>query len=314
MTVYVAGRVNIDFVIEVNDVIARGRKYVGRILEIDVGGTATNIATAIARVEKSLNPCLLGAVGIDYKDFVFSRLSSEGINLKHLKVLDGETGKAYILVDPGGETTIVSIPGVNNLYVGDFIPSIDDAKALVLGNTTPSAALKLLKIVPRSTLIFVDPHSLWAEVSNIITSLSNSCFYMPNEIEFLSYARVDVDNLEAVKRYADKIGCSVIIKRGEKGAIAIYGTQLIRISAIKLDSLGLKIVSTAGCGDTFTGVFVAMYMRDNDVVNALKHATLAAALKASRISPRASPTIVELEEFAYRVEKRNAVDISISNI
>lgn len=314
MTVYVAGRINIDFIVEVNEVIVRGRKYVGKVLEVDVGGTATNIATAIARVERSLNPCILGAIGRDYKDFVFGKLSVEGINLKHLKILDDETGRAYIFVDPEGETTIISIPGVNDLYLGDFVPNVNDAKALVLGNTTSSAAVRLLNTIPRSTPIFVDPHNLWVGVSNIISSLGNPCFYMPNEIEFLSYARVDVDNLEAVQRYADKIGCSIIVKRGGKGAIAIQGTQLIRISAIKLDTLGLKMVSTAGCGDTFTGVFVAMYMRDGDVAKALKYATLAAAFKASRISPRASPTLAELEDFADRVEKKNAIDIRINYV
>uniref|UniRef100_A0A7C2VHM7 Carbohydrate kinase family protein n=1 Tax=Ignisphaera aggregans TaxID=334771 RepID=A0A7C2VHM7_9CREN len=311
MPIYIAGRINIDHIIEIEGVIARGRKYRGKIIEVDVGGTASNIATAIARMRWDLKPVLLGAIGRDFQDYVFGRLAPEGIDLRFLKVLEADTGKAYVFVDPEGEPTIVTIPGANDLYSEEHVPPIDDAVALVLGNTTFSVACKILSMKPKSALLFMDPHSLWAEIQDYVASIGGQCFYLPNETELFLYSNVDVNDVESLKRYAERIGCSIIVKRGSRGVVALHKGVLIRAGAIALESMGLRVVSTAGCGDVFTGVFVAMYTKSGDIVEALKYSLVAAALKASRISPRASPTIDELDYYIEHLEKKNLINLEI---
>lgn len=314
MSVYVVGRVNIDFIIEIDGVIERGKKFRGRVVEVDVGGTAANIATAIVRIDKSFNTKLLGAIGNDYKDFIFKKLNAEGIDLGYIKVLNYETGKAYIFIDPEGESTIISIPGANDLYSDEFVPRIEDAKVLVLGNTTLSASNKLLDTVPVNAILFIDPHSLWSNIWGKVKDLGNQCFYLPNENELKLYASIDANDIDAMKRYYQVIGCAIVVKRGEKGVVAIHEGHVIKMNAVKLSHLGLNLVSTAGCGDAFTGVFVAMYMRNNDIVESLKYATVAAALKATKISSRDSPRIDELESFTKYVENRGLLKIDISTL
>lgn len=314
MAVYVAGRINIDFIIKIDGVMTRGRKYRGKVVEVDVGGTAANIATAIARVDKSLNTVLLGAIGTDYKDIVLEKLGVEGVDLRYMKVLNSETGKAFVFIDSEGESTIISIPGANDLYSEEHVPSIDDAKALVLGNTTLSSATKLLNNLPRDALIFVDPHDLWINIWDKISFTGNKCFYLPNESEFKAYANVDVNDLEAVKKYANRVKCTIIVKRGEKGAIAVHEDKIIKVNAIKLNNLGLNIVSTAGCGDTFTGVFVATYLKYSDIIESLKYATIAAAFKTTKLSSRASPSVNELRYLAEDVERRKYINVSVHQI
>ncbi|MEM1525844.1 MAG: carbohydrate kinase family protein [Ignisphaera sp.] len=311
MAVYVAGRINIDFIIKIDDVMTRGRKYRGKVVEVDVGGTAANIATAIARVDKSLNTVLLGAIGLDYKDLVLEKLGIEGIDLRYVRVLNSETGKAFVFIDSEGESTIISIPGANDLYSEEHVPSIEDARALVLGNTMLSSAIKLLNSLPRDAFIFIDPHDLWVNIWDKLAFTNNKCFYLPNEVEFKVYANVDVNDLEAVKKYANRVRCSIIVKRGEKGAIAIHEDKIIKVNAIKLNSLGLNIVSTAGCGDTFTGVFVATYLKYRDIIESLKYATIAAAFKTTKLSSRASPYIDELKYLAEYIERKNFMNISV---
>ncbi|MEM4502311.1 MAG: PfkB family carbohydrate kinase [Ignisphaera sp.] len=316
MTIYVAGRINIDIFIEIDGILSRGRKYRGRILFTDVGGTAANIATSIARIDKNLKPKLLGAVGRDYEQFVYEKLGLEGIDLQHLKVLEGETGKAYIFMEPGGESTIITLPGVNDLYEEHYVPNrIDDAKALAICNTTRSVAIKLIEMARITDIpIFIDPHNLWPDIVEFIKRTSRTCFYLPNEHELAIYAKVDVDNIFSIKKYSEEIGCSIIVKMGEKGAIGIHDSNVIKVSALPLEGLGLKVLSTAGCGDTFTGVFIAVYLKKQDVVEALKYATVAAGVKATRISSRASPSMNELLNVVEIVERRNLIDLKIMEI
>jgi len=314
MSIYVAGRINIDIVIEIDGYIKRGTKYRGKIVEIDVGGTAANIATAIVRIDKVFSTKLLGAIGNDYKDFIFEKLGGEGIDLSYVKILNCETGKAYVFIDPEGESTIITIPGANDFYLDEYLPKIDDAKALVLGNTTLSVANKLLNTVPENTILFIDPHNLWVDIHGRVKDVNNRCFYMPNENELKIHAFVDVNDIDDVKRYAQKIRCTLIVKRGEKGVVAIHEGNIIKINAVPLNYLGIGIASTAGCGDTFTGVFASMYIKTYDVIEALKYSTVAAALKATKKSSRASPKIDELESFVKNVESKGLLKIDISSI
>jgi ribokinase len=314
MSVYVAGRINIDIVIEIDGYMKRGSKYRGKVVEIDVGGTAANIATAIARIDKDINTKLLGAIGNDYKDLVFEKLGAEGIDLSYVKILNYETGKAYIFIDPEGEPTIVTIPGANDFYTEDLVPSIDNAKALVLGNTTVSAAKKLLNTVPQDAILFIDPHALWIDIESKVRELNNDCFYMPNEEEFKLYAFTDADDVDGLKRYAQRTKCSLIIKRGVKGVIAIHRGNVVKINAVPLKCLGMKILSTAGCGDVFTGIFVSTYMKMHDIVEALKYSTVAAALKATKRSSRDSPRVDELEMFVDYIIRRGLLKVDISTI
>lgn len=314
MVIYVAGRVNIDIIIEVDKIFKSGRKYRGRVIGIDIGGTAANIATAIARINSGFKPKLLGAIGKDYKHFIFEKLDADGIDLTHLKVLDSDTGKAYVFIDPRGSSTIVTIPGANDLYISEHIPDISDAIALVLGNTTLSAAEKLMSIMPSSIPLFIDPHELWAKISSRITYVENPCIYMPNEDEFMLYTGLHIRDIDKIRDYVHRVKCSIVIKRGDKGIIAIHKDQLIKIPAIPLDRLGLRAISTAGCGDTFTGVFTAMYILGKSFIESLKYATIAATLKATRFLSRAPPTMDELKNFIEVIENKNLINIKINSL
>lgn len=316
MVVYIAGRINIDIFIEIDDVLISGRKYKGKILFIDVGGTAANVATSIARINKNLRPKLLGAIGKDYAEFVCEKLGSEGIDLQDLVILDGETGKAYIFIDSNGESTIISVPGVNDMYNENYVPNrINDAKALVICNTTYSTALKLLNIAHLKNIpVFIDPHFLWTEIAKYIKKYSLKCFYLPNEYELHSFAKIDANNVNHIKNYAQQIGCSIIVKKGEKGAIAIHNNSIIKISALPLKYLGHRILSTAGCGDTFTGVFVAIYLKNHDIIEAIKYASIAAGIKATKLSSRAAPQLSEVIEVAEVVDRKGLLNVEVLNM
>jgi ribokinase len=73
------------------------------------GGQAANTAFALARL--GLEVALAGRVGAD-GDGAFLREGLTGVNLDYL-VQSGASGRAYVLVDPAGERTILVAPNTN---------------------------------------------------------------------------------------------------------------------------------------------------------------------------------------------------------
>ena len=74
------------------------------------GGQAANTAYALARL--GFPVALVGRLGADEAG-IFIRESLAGVNLDYV-VQAGESGRAYILVDPEGERTILVAPNTND--------------------------------------------------------------------------------------------------------------------------------------------------------------------------------------------------------
>ena len=74
------------------------------------GGMAGNTAYALARM--GIPVALVGRVGND-ADGQFLKHSLAGVDLAHV-ITRGESGRAYILVDPEGERTILLVPNTND--------------------------------------------------------------------------------------------------------------------------------------------------------------------------------------------------------
>lgn len=88
----------------------------------------------------------------------------------------------------------------------------------------------------------------------------------------------------------------------------IGSNKIMRINGINLRQLKLKVVNTAGCGDAFTGVFVASKVENFSDKEALKRANLAGALKATKWETRGSPVRSELEHFLNLLNKKKLVN------
>ena len=82
------------------------------------GGRAATVASALARLEVPV--ALMGRVGAD-QDGAWLRDSLDGVNLDHL-VVQGQSGRAYILVDREGERTVLAAPNTNDHLSEEDIP------------------------------------------------------------------------------------------------------------------------------------------------------------------------------------------------
>jgi len=312
LNIYVAGRINIDTIIEIEGLISPGMKYTGKLILEDLGGTATNIATAIKRYDRRHRVFILGSIGKDYKDYILRLLESEGIECSYISIADSYTGKAYIFINSSRESTIVTLSGANDLYSLDKLGEIHSDSIIVIANTQRATALKLIEIANDMSLkLFLDPGKSWMRKEDL-RLIKTECFFLPNIDEFRYLFNRDIDDIQNI----DIGRCIPIVKMGSRGSIVVNWLEgyIVELSSIPIEQIGLKPMSTAGCGDTFTGVFIASYIETNNIIESLKRAIVAASIKMSRISSRDSPYRDEIERILQRVEQENLLKITIRNL
>ena len=256
---------------------------------------------------------MLAALGDDYIGGKhLEELINLGIDVSLIKVFRNvESGQAYVALRSDGENAIYSYRGANDLLLPNSLTNDDMNKirrynALLIMNPPIPMAEFLSNIFhnERKT-VFWDPGALSRKGINALRKVvANTNYLLPNLDELL--IMTNTNNLEDAMKEIEKVSKDLIIvaKAGLNGSyiINLRKYEVLKLSSVKVSDLGLKVVSTVGCGDTYTGVFAALITKGLDLIESAKLATCAAAIKASRESPRGSPTWDELQKFRSRCD------------
>ncbi|GIH95119.1 ribokinase [Planobispora siamensis] len=108
----VVGSANADLVMDVTRVPGRGETVLGSGLAVYPGGKGANQAVAAARL--GARAALVARIGGDpYGELLRRSLESAGVDLSALRRDADPTGLAVVLVQPGGDNSIIVAPGAN---------------------------------------------------------------------------------------------------------------------------------------------------------------------------------------------------------
>ena len=302
--ILVAGRINVDTVIELESRIVCGGKTIAKSIHIFFGGSGLNAATAAKRFCGDRNSvALVGCLGNDeYRDRILELIRREGIDLRYIDIVEGSCGRAYILLEPEGRVTIATYPGVNALC--NLVRELEDFDIAIVTNPTPSIAEKILsKACDLSAPVVMDFGTEWLRLKPVALKYSRRldyCIVIPSDYEIDTSIGLEA----AARRVAEELGCNVVVKRGAQGSYVyeLNGDEY-HVPPLPLRDLGLSVVSTAGCGDTFTGVLGAALVEGYRLRQAVVLATIAAGIKASRMDPRDAPRRREIMQIYTRLTK-----------
>ena len=271
------------------------------------GGKAANVAVAAARILGSGRASLIGCLGRDeVAEAQIKILKEEGVETSGIKILENEeSGQAYILIDKDGRNMIntffganfklmpkdLRIPVIHGLLLNAYIIAVIDPPLETIQEAVLTGKEKGKTVVwdagVRSIL----------GVTRLKKVLENIDYLVINQVEIKNLTREDdpIAARDAVSRINDEI--ILIAKLGERGCVMIGPDEVIKVKAIDLKSLGMKVVNTVGCGDAFLGVFIASKAEGFDDKEALERANLAGAIKATRHETRGSPLKTELKKY-----------------
>jgi len=296
--VFVYGSINTDLVVYVTKLPRPGETVIGGIYASYPGGKGANQAVAAARAGAEVS--LFGCLGQD----LFGReriaaLQQTGVSTEGVLMLaDATSGVAQITVDEQGENTIAVAPGANMRFTAEGIsvrrPAPGETLVSLFQNEIPQEATEQLVVRSHQAGHCV----LW----NIAPTLSRRPteeslhaldYLVCNRNELAALTGVEGDPARAARIPLDWGVKSLIVTLGSEGSILVSPEGEVHIDAFRVDA-----VDTVGAGDCFCGVLAAALAEGRAVKEALRRASAAAAISATRRGAQPSmPNRAEIDEF-----------------
>jgi sugar/nucleoside kinase (ribokinase family) len=306
-----------DLVVSVDSVPERGADALARDFSQTVGGGFAVIAAA-ARL--GMPTALAGVLGDDpIADAARRALHQEGTELLFPEPRAGSSGVCLVLVDAGGERTMVTVQGVESrVQSEDF-----DAVALGPRDTVYINGYELL--YPHATRLInwldrVRPDRLVFDPGPLIATIDHEALeavlratrwlslnaaeaaILTGEDDPVAAARAALARIapptvvdgpktpDQLEFSARRHGGGVVVRDGGEGCVVAAAGQEPRA----VPAFPAEVVDTTGAGDTHVGAFIAALARGLDPVEACRWANAAAALVIASRGQVSPPRLDEL--------------------
>jgi len=289
-----------DLTFRTKGVPARGSKENATHFEEICGGNALNAAIGIVRLGGRASIC--GPMG-DAKEptsrYIFDRMADEGIETKHLMHMRGlVTPISAIMIDPAGERTIVTFrdPELWKVNLPPADELLRDCDAILTESRCAAFCTDLCaEAVRRGIPVVVDvDHAI-----SLREGLLNASTHLVFSSEPLQETTDVTDDGQALKMIAKLTPSFLAGTRGRCGTIWLDESGHLQETA----AFDVHTVDTLGAGDVFHGAFALAITEGQELRQALRFASAAAALKCTRFGGAfAAPQRVEVEGLLRRVE------------
>ena len=287
-SVVVVGSVNVDLIVQVPRLPARGETVIGGRFREAPGGKGANAAAAAARL--GVVTSFVGLVG---RDDLGTRarddLERAGVDVTHLGESDASTGVAAILVDEGGQNVIAVASGANAdvapAHVGTAFDSMVAEHSVVLANLEiPDGAVAAAgaRASERRWPVVLNPAPARPLSREVIAACQ---VIVANEAEAAA-----LDGVDAL--LANGSG-AVVVTRGAQGADLHRLEDPIHHQPV----FPVDVVDTTGAGDAFCAALAVALAEGRDLDDAVRWGAAAGALACRDVGARtALPTRAEVEE------------------
>lgn len=282
------GSCNIDYVYLMDHIVRPGETESSDNLSVFSGGKGLNQSIAAARAGAAVShACCIGEDGM----FLASLLESNGVDITHIKQVEGKNGHAIIQVSKSGENAICIYPGsnakVSREHIDHVLSHFAKGDLLMLQNEISNVPYIVDRAFEAGMRIMLNPSPINDVIAGI--DLEKITYLILNEIEAKQITGCDTadEALAYFRRvYSD---LTIILTLGEDGSVLQN-----KDSQFRQPSFDVKAVDTTAAGDTFTGYFVAGLVRGDNIPNALATASCAAAVAVTRHG--AAPSIPEMAD------------------
>jgi len=281
----VVGELNLDLVLYgLPGHFELDREHLASSLSLTLGSSSAIFAHNFALLGNRVG--FHSAVGDDpLGELCLERLREGGVDVSAVRKFPAkQTGLTVILPQPE-KRFILTYPGVMaEMRVEDLdLTQVLDARHLHLSSYFLQKALRprvpdlfrLAKEAGLSTSLDTndDPDDRWEQ--DVLDVLSWVDVLLPNGHEACRLAGVE-DPMLALDFLAARVPL-VVMKRGEKGALARRGSEIFEASVARVAA-----VDTIGAGDSFDAGFLHQFIRGAKIEECLRYGNLTGALSTTR--------------------------------
>lgn len=285
MSIAVIGSNMVDLISYVDRMPNPGETIEAPDFSLGCGGKGANQAVAAAKLGGKV--IMLTKVGDDiFGRNTLANLDSYGIDTSCCDVIENmSSGVAPIFVDPNSQNSILIIKGANKcLSPKDIEESADKLKQckliilqLEIDIETVYYAIEFGHKHGIEVLLNPAP----ADPNLDLSRISKVTFFVPNESELATLTKMPVDTDEQVIKAANYLVDAgiknVIVTMGSRGSMWVTSDGVQKIEPFKV-----KAVDTTGAGDAFIGSFASSYVKDRDVLKAMRTGSAFAALSVMK--------------------------------
>jgi ribokinase len=294
--VLIVGSITADLTTFSRRLPARGETILGDDFTLVLGGKGANQAVAAGLAGGSAH--MVACVGTDlFSGLVTDGLRNAGVNIDHVRKVEGPTGIAHIRVDDSGENDIVMVPLANASLSEEqidaaFAGRAADSRVLLTQLEIPWTLTQhaIRKANEAGMTVVLDPapaavldDAIWPLV-DVVT---------PNETEasiLTGIAVVDTASAVAAGRWFNDRGARyALITMAASGAILVSADDVVPFAAIPVTA-----VDTTAAGDAFAGYLGASIALGYDLSEAIRRAIAAGSLAVTKRG--ASPSLPRLQD------------------
>ncbi|MEM6294473.1 MAG: PfkB family carbohydrate kinase [Myxococcota bacterium] len=226
--------------------------------EESIGGAATFFSMAASYLS---NVRLVGVIGGDFPKQGIDDLKARDVDLDGLEVQ--ESGKTFRWKgkyhdNMNGRDTLDTQLGVFEAFDPKLPAHYVDSDYLFLANIVPALQLKVLEQMKRPKLVGLDSMNLWIDIArdDLVKVISKVDVLTINEEEAMQLTE-EHNLVKAARAIRDMGPKSLVIKRGEYGALLFHDEEVFSAPALPLED----VVDPTGAGDSFAGGFMGYLAR-----------------------------------------------------
>ena len=306
--VVVVGSANTDFVVQVPEIPVKGETVLGGKFVTARGGKGANQAVAAARLGGEVT--FVARLGRDsLGQEAAEAYAQEGIDVSCIAWDEVEpSGVALIIVSRSGDNIIAVAPGANARLSPEDVLRAENAIAtadclllqLEIPLATVQTAVDLAK--RRGVRVVLNPAPAARLPQELLRKVD---ILTPNETEARALAGesdgASVDHLAA--QLMERSGArKLVITLGARGALVLSDGKAVHVPAFPIQP-----VDSTASGDAFNGALAVALGRGQNLAAAVRFASAAGALTATRFGAQPSlPTLHEVEEFTGLAVAKNA--------
>ena len=255
------------------------------------GGKGLNQSIALAKAGTDVFHA--GRVGSDGQDFIDYLNSYHVATDFLLKDMEQATGHAIIEICKGQNRIILhggANQAIDEKQIDETLEHFSGGDLLLIQNEISNLSYLIdqahekemfivFNIAPMNEKVFTYP-------------LDKVDMFIVNEVEAAGLVKAQSDDIDII---IDKLRSSfpdkqIVLTVGENGSYYIHGETLIQQEAFMVEA-----VDTTAAGDTFTGFFLASYLKDQNVQAALRLAAKASSITVQGVGAAQSiPDISDL--------------------
>lgn len=249
-------------------------------VERAVGGSATYISIAASYFIQPVR--LVGVIGGDFPRDELEFFQNREIDLEGLQIINDKKTFHWHGKYSFDLNSRDSLATELNVFA-DFNPIIPESfkksSYICLGNIDPEFQMKVYTQMINPKIIVADTMNFWIEskYDALIEMLQYVNVLIINDSEARELAH-NANLIQAARKIQSLGPQTVIIKKGEHGALLFYGDELFSAPAYPLEA----IYDPTGAGDSFAGGFIGYLAKSDDLTyDSMKRAVIYGSTIAS---------------------------------